>query len=189
MLSARAGLVGGRERIMPSDQANRDIVASARAFALLAHGEQRYGDEPYAVHLDAVAELARPYGVEAETVAYLHDVVEDTPVPAERIREVFGDLVADCVALVTDMPGANRAERKVLTNEKLAKVDGKLRLALIVKAADRLANLRQSARGGRGSKLDMYRAEHPAFRNAAHRNGLCDPLWAEMDRILAGDSR
>jgi hypothetical protein len=54
-----------------------------------------------------------------------------------------------------------------------------------VKACDRLANLRQSARGARGSKLDMYRAEHPAFRDAAYRPRLCDELWAEMDRVLA----
>ena len=173
---------------MPSDEANEDVVARARAFALEAHGNQRYGEHPYAVHLDAVAELARPYGAGAETVAYLHDVVEDTPVPRERVREAFGVLVADCVALVTDAPGANRAERKLHTNTKLAKVAGRLELALIVKAADRLANLRQSARGGRASKLEMYRAEHPAFRGAAYRPGLCDPLWAEMDRILSKTS-
>lgn len=60
-----------------------------------------------------------------------------------------------------------------------------MRLALIVKAADRLANLRESARGRSGSKLDMYRQEHPAFRAAAYRPGLCDGLWEEIERLLA----
>jgi (p)ppGpp synthase/HD superfamily hydrolase len=170
---------------MPSDPATRDTVARARAFAVEAHGDQRYGEHPYAVHLDAVADLARPYGADAETVAYLHDVVEDTLVPPDRVRESFGDLVADCVALVTDAPGANRSERKMHTNAKLAEVAGDRQLALIVKACDRLANLRQSAHGAPGSKLDMYRAEHPAFRDAAYRPRLCDELWAEMDRVLA----
>ncbi len=57
-------------------------------------------------------------------------------------------------------------------------------MALEVKAADRLANLRMSAGSGSDSKLDMYRREHTAFRQAAYRPGLCDELWQEMDRIL-----
>jgi len=57
-------------------------------------------------------------------------------------------------------------------------------LALIVKAADRLANLRESAKAGKASKLEMYRGEHPSFRNAACRRGLCDGLWEEMDQII-----
>lgn len=168
---------------MESDPTSSDRVSLARVFAIEAHADQRYADRPYSFHLDAVATLCAPYGAEAQVVAYLHDVAEDTPVPLERIREAFGDLVAECVALVTDVPGANRAERKAKTNAKLAKVEGPARLALVVKAADRLANLRMSATTG-GAKLDMYRKEHPAFRAAAYRPGLCDELWREMDKIL-----
>ena len=89
--------------------------------------------------------LLGPYGEEAQVVGYLHDVVEDAGVSVERIREGFGDLVAECVALVTDPPGLDRAGRKARTNAKLAKVEGRARLALVVKAADRLANLRASS--------------------------------------------
>lgn len=32
--------------------------------------------------------------------------------------------------------------------------------------------------------MAMDRREHPAFRAAAYRPGLCDELWPEMDRIL-----
>jgi (p)ppGpp synthase/HD superfamily hydrolase len=174
------------ERVTPVANSISDEVARARAFAIAAHGGQRYGDHPYSFHLDAVAGLLLPYGEEAQVIGYLHDVAEDTAVGLEGIREAFGEHVTDCVALVTDQPGANRAERKLKTNAKLAKVEGPLRVALIVKAADRLANLRMSAGGGTGSKLQMYRGEHPAFRQAAFRAGLCDELWREMDQILAG---
>ena len=171
---------------MPPVTSPADAASRARAFALEAHGGQRYGDQPYAVHLDAVAGLLVPYGETARAVGYLHDVVEDTGVTLERVRAEFGDLVADCVALVTDQPGAERSERKAKTNAKLAAVEGERRLALVVKAADRLANLRASAAaGGRGEKLAMYRREHPAFRAAAYRPGLCDELWAEIERILS----
>ncbi len=162
-----------------------DDVLRARAFAVEAHGEQRYGDGPYVVHLDAVADLLEPYGTDAQIVGYLHDVVEDTMITEERVRDEFGERVARCVQLVTDELGPNRQERKIQTNAKLAKVTGELHLALIVKAADRLANLRMSARGESGSKLGMYRGEHAAFRAAAFRPGLCDELWTEMEQILS----
>jgi (p)ppGpp synthase/HD superfamily hydrolase len=162
-------------------------VSQARAFALAAHADQRYGEHPYAYHLDAVAALLAPYGAEAQVIGYLHDVVEDTSVPTNEIRSQFGDLAASCVALVTDVPGANREERKVLTNSKLAAVTGSQELALIVKAADRLANLQMSASSESGSKLEMYRLEHEAFRRAAYRPGLCEGLWQEMNLILKID--
>ena len=107
-----------------------DPVARARAFAIEAHGTQRYGDRPYAAHLDAVADLLGPFSVDAKVVGYLHDVVEDTPVPVDRVRESFGELIASCVELVTDQPGTNRRERKAATNAKLANVSGELQLAL-----------------------------------------------------------
>jgi guanosine-3',5'-bis(diphosphate) 3'-pyrophosphohydrolase len=170
-----------------STDADAEVVACARAFAIHAHGDQEYGGRPYVSHLDAVAKLLEPYGEQARVIGYLHDVVEDTPVPLERVRDDFGDAVAQCVALVTDEPGTNRAERKARTNAKLAKVAGPTTLALIVKAADRLANLRMSAASaatGDDSKLAMYRREHPAFRAAAFRPGLCDELWTEIDAIV-----
>ncbi len=99
-----------------------EAVARARAFAITAHGEQRYGDQPYRVHLDAVTELLAPFGEQAQVVGYLHDVVEDTTVTLETVSETFGDRVAACLALVTDEPGVNRRERKARTNAKLAEL-------------------------------------------------------------------
>jgi guanosine-3',5'-bis(diphosphate) 3'-pyrophosphohydrolase len=159
-------------------------VARARAFAVLAHGEQRYGDQPYSVHLDAVAGTLAPFGEEAQIVGYLHDVIEDTAVSVEQLRAEFGERVANLVSLVTDEPGANRRERKARSNAKLAMVTSDDSLALIVKAADRLANLRASASGGVDSKLGMYRREHPEFRRAVYRSDLCDDLWREIDAII-----
>jgi len=163
-----------------------DSIAEARAFAVAAHGDQRYGDRPYIVHLDAVAEMVRPYGSEAERIGYLHDVAEDTRVTLDDLRHQFGAAVAEHVALLTDEAGGNRAERKSRSHAKLAKVPPELQLALIVKAADRLANLRESARAADPAKLEMYRSEHAEFRAAAYRAGLCDDLWREIDALVAG---
>jgi len=165
-----------------------DSVAEARAFAVAAHGDQRYGERPYVAHLDAVAELVRPFGSEAERIAYLHDVVEDTPVTLDDLRRQFGAALADHVALLTDEPACDRAARKARAHAKLAAASPELSLALVVKAADRLANLRESVRVANEKKLETYRREHPEFRAAAFRPGLCDEFWREIDELIAGDS-
>lgn len=160
----------------------------ARTFAIAAHGDQKYGEHPYSYHLDAVVKILVPYREPAITIGYLHDVVEDTSVSLEKIREEFGPLVANCVKLLTDEAGADRTSRKALTHAKLAKVSGELEVALIVKAADRLANLRMGVSNQTTAKLEMYAHEHPDFRKSAYRPGLCDDLWNEIDGILSAYS-
>lgn len=160
-------------------------VVEARAFAVTAHGDQRYGEQPYSVHLDAVAKLAAPYGEAAQVVAYLHDAVEDTQASLDDVCARFGELVAECVGLLTDAEGANRKERKAKTYARLATVTGAAELALIVKAADRLANVRACVAEQNAGLWQMYRGEHAAFRGAAYRAGQCEPIWVELDGLLA----
>jgi guanosine-3',5'-bis(diphosphate) 3'-pyrophosphohydrolase len=157
----------------------------ARSFAVSAHAEQKYGDHPYSYHLDAVAKLAAPFGEDAAVVAYLHDTVEDTATSIDEIRDRFGPKIAACVSLLTDEPGQNRRERKAKTYAKLAGVHGPNELALVVKAADRLANVRACIAGRNRELWQVYKSEHAVFRASAYRDGLCDQLWAELDSLLS----
>lgn len=159
-----------------------DEVQRAREFALNAHGSQQYGSHPYSYHLDAVVGLLRPFGEQAQIAGYLHDTVEDTGTSLAVIAAQFGAETADCVALVTDEKGVSRAERKSKTNARLRATSNSL--ALIVKAADRLANLVEASRDLGNGKLEMYRREHEAFRAAAFRPGICDELWARIEEII-----
>ena len=70
-------------------------------------------------------------------------------------------------------------ERKFATNSKFACVSGIDEVALIVKAADRPANLRVSMHGESSSKLVMYRLEHPAFRDASSVAGYAIRLGSK----------
>lgn len=160
------------------------MIKDARTFALDAHGDQKYGTHPYHIHLDAVAELAREYGETAQVVAYLHDVVEDTSMELSAIETRFGGLVAGCVAILTDEPGKDRAEKKRKTYAKMATVSGELQLALIVKAADRLANMRACVADENTRLLSVYKNEYETFKQAAYREDLCFSLWHEMDQIF-----
>lgn len=165
-------------------------VSRARDWAIAKHGDQKYGKgpdaKPYAYHLRAVAAIAAPYGELAETVAWLHDVIEDTPTTEEEVAAEFGDQVARLVAYLTDEPADSRDEKKAKTNGKLAAVPEEDSAALVVKASDRLANLRESVKPGEKSErmLVRYRGEHPAFRKATFRPGLCDGIWVEIDGIV-----
>jgi len=136
------------------------------------------------VHLDEVAALVGDDIEAAKAIAYLHDVVEDTYVDVHDIGLRFGEFVADCVALVTDEPGASRKERKAATHAKLAQVGPSHYLALVVKAADRCANVEACARKGNVGLLKMYRGEQEAFRAAVYRPGLCEHLWERIENAL-----
>jgi (p)ppGpp synthase/HD superfamily hydrolase len=164
-------------------------VTSAREYACAAHGAQRYGELPYSFHLDAVAALLARFGPTHQVVGYLHDVLEDTTADAEDISRRFGPLVAACVCLLTDAPGPTRHERKVATYARLGAVEAASEeaIALVVKTADRLANVRHcvSGVGGDREMLETYRREHDAFRAAVRRPGLADDLWPELDALLA----
>ena len=161
-------------------------AAMARKFAIRAHGDQKYGKEPYVVHLDQVVELCKPYPLKnLDIVAYLHDVMEDTSTTEEEIASNFGIWVAECVEMLTDPPGLNRKIRKAALHARLSKLRSSSSTypVLIVKAADRLANIQQCIKY-RDTRLLMYKKEHDEFKNAVYREVLNKDLFDEMDKIL-----
>lgn len=161
-----------------------ELVERARRLALVAHGEQRYGADPYQVHLEHVVEVLTrfPHDDVMRAAAWLHDTVEDTPLTLDEVRREAGAEVAAIVAAVTDEPGATRKARKAATLVKLAAAS---RSARAVKLADRIANVEASIAHGRGDLYAMYAGEHAAFRAALFVPGELDPQWARLDALLA----
>ena len=156
------------------------MIEKAKQFATKWHADQKYGDHPYAYHLDQVALLLMPYGETAQVIAWLHDVVEDTSVSIADLQREFGHYIAACVAICTDEPGATRKERKAKTYRKMADVEGDLELALLVKAADRLANMKTCIKNNHHKLLETYRQEFDAFHAGAYRPRMCDDIWQEI---------
>jgi (p)ppGpp synthase/HD superfamily hydrolase len=164
------------------------MIEKAKEFAIKWHGDQKYGDQPYFFHLNQVASLLRSYGETAQVIAYLHDVVEDTGVSLDELQREFGQLVASCVSILTDEPGATRQERKAKTYQKMAQVQGELELALIVKAADRLANMKSCIETNHQRLLDTYRREYADFHAGAYRPQMCDDIWQEIQALARQDA-
>ncbi|HEY8488513.1 MAG TPA: HD domain-containing protein, partial [Thermaerobacter sp.] len=112
-------------------------------FAVWAHGGQtRKGkDVPYITHPLAVAlTLARAGCAEDVVIAgLLHDVVEDTSVTLEEVRDRFSPAVADIVAACTEDKRLPWEERKARMLETLAGAPLPVKL---VACADKLHNIR-----------------------------------------------
>lgn len=128
------------------------LEAEARAFAAYAHESvgqlRRYTALPYIVHPAAVAELVRtvPHTEEMLAAAWLHDVVEDTPVTLREIEITFGAAVAELVDWLTDVSrpeDGNRATRVALDRAHSAKATP---AAQTVKLADVIDNTRSVMR-------------------------------------------
>ncbi len=121
----------------------------ALEFATQAHGEQlrKYNEEPYIEHPKRVASLVKtvPHTTEMVCAAYLHDVVEDTPVSIQDIERKFGRKVAGLVHELTDefvkekYPHLNRRKRKEREVERQAKISPE---AKTIKLADVIDNTR-----------------------------------------------
>lgn len=88
-----------------------EMVAKARAWAIKAHAGQKdkAGKDYFRAHVAAVAERVKGDPV-AETVAFLHDTVEDTSITIEDIRTGFPKEVADAVDALTQSKNMPYAE-------------------------------------------------------------------------------
>jgi (p)ppGpp synthase/HD superfamily hydrolase len=81
-------------------------VAKAARFAVEAHeGQLDKSGLPYILHPARVAATVAAHGPEAQTVAWLHDVVEDTEVTLAEIEAGFGPVIAAAVDAITERKG------------------------------------------------------------------------------------
>src|SRR5512145_3526556 len=128
--------------------ADVELLRRAYVFSAFEHkGQVRHSGEPYLVHPLEVADLLADMKLDVVAIAagLLHDIVEDTQTPIERIRELFGADVAHVVQGVTKLgaiPFSSSEERQAENFRKmlLAMVDD-IRV-ILVKLADRLHNMR-----------------------------------------------
>lgn len=121
------------------------VVEKARKFAEQAHegARRRYTGEPFLSHPLEVARLVATVTDDPEVVAaaLLHDVVEDTDVGLDEIRDEFGARVATLVSELTDISrpeDGNRARRKAIDLEHTA---GASPAAKTIKLADLILNV------------------------------------------------
>ena len=130
---------------MGTENSNKE--REALEFARLSHGSQtrKYRNELYIEHPKRVAEIVRTVNHTSEMIcaAYLHDVVEDTPISLKEIESKFGNIIAKLVDELTDeyvkekYPNLNRKIRKQKETERQKIISNE---AKTIKLADVIDN-------------------------------------------------
>lgn len=124
-----------------------ELVEKAKAFAVKAHeGQTRFNKNktPFIVHLEEVVSLIKESGGSNEELAaaWLHDVLEDTPVLFTEVANNFSDKVASIVFGLTDPPqfsNLHTLERKTAQAERVRSLSDSVKK---VKIADQTSNVR-----------------------------------------------
>lgn len=158
-----------------------DIVTRASIFAATAHQGQKYGEQPYTVHLSRVVEILQEYGYTDPDVlaaGWLHDVIEDTAVDFYVLQEQFSRNIAMKVWACSG-EGINRRERVTSIIGKLTDYP----TAIPIKLADRIANV-ESCWATCDKRLFMYEREYPDFRRTCRASA--DPRARMMISHLDG---
>ena len=125
-----------------------EVLSKAYYFAKEAHkGQKRASGEEYFTHPCAVAEILIGLGMDYYTIAaaFLHDVIEDTPVTEEDIRREFGETVLTLVMGVTKLDKIefkSHEEEQAENFKKIFVSMAKDIRVIIIKLADRLHNMR-----------------------------------------------
>lgn len=128
--------------------ADIELIRRAYIFSAMNHrGQKRASGEPYLIHPLEVADILATMRLDEVSVAtgLLHDVVEDTLVDLETIRQYFGDEITRLVDGLTKIAHISNLSKERQQAENVRKMV----LAMItdvrvvlIKLADRLHNMR-----------------------------------------------
>jgi GTP diphosphokinase / guanosine-3',5'-bis(diphosphate) 3'-diphosphatase len=158
--------------------ADIELLRRAYVFSAFEHkGQVRHSGEPYLVHPLQVADLLADMKLDVVAIAggLLHDIVEDTQTPIEKIRDLFGPDVAHVVEGVTKLGAirfSSNEERQAENFRKmlLAMVDD-IRV-ILVKLADRLHNMRTLHHLPEERRLKIAQETRDIYAPIANRLGM-----------------
>ncbi len=170
-------------------KADRADMRKAYELAVRAHRKQRRkSGEPYILHPIAVATICAEeigLGPTAIVAALLHDVVEDTDVTLDDIREEFGPKVMTIVDGLTKLDGSLSGDSPQAENFRkvLLTLLDDVRVVLI-KMADRMHNMRTLGFMPRHKQLKIAAETGYIYAPLAHRLGLYAFKTEFQDLIL-----
>ncbi len=168
------------EEKVRGDRPKEDLKALDRAyrFAAAAHKDQkRKSGEDYITHPLAVAHILADMQMDLVCLqtGLLHDLLEDTPVTLNQIRENFGEDVARCVDGITKLTKisfANREDRQAESLRKMLLAMTTDIRVVIVKLADRLHNMRTISSLSRDTQEHIAQETIDIYAPIAHRLGM-----------------
>ena len=164
-------------------------IEKAYKMASAAHKDQkRRSGEPYIIHPVSVAIILAELELDKESIiaGILHDIVEDTDVTLEQVRQEFGDEVALLVDGVTKLTQLSYSKDKVeIQAENLRKMFlamAKDIRVIVVKLADRLHNMRTLEYMNTKKQAEKSRETMDIYAPLADRLGI-SKIKIELDDL------
>ena len=166
-----------------------DTVKLKKCFDLadLAHaGQKRRSGEPYFTHAYSVAAILAGLKMDSDTVCagLLHDVLEDSSLSFDEIREEAGEQVALLVEGVTKLSFKVKPDKEIRQADNFKKIFlamSKDIRVIIIKLADRLHNMRTLQYLPEDKIKENARETLDIFAPLAHRLGMGSIRWELED--------
>lgn len=175
------------KRYHPSDDLT--MIKKAYQIAYDAHKDQkRKSGEPYIIHPLCVAIILADLEMDKETIAagILHDVVEDTVMSLDELKEEFGEEVALLVDGVTKLTqiswSMDKMEIQAENLRKMFLAMAKDIRVIIIKLSDRLHNMRTLQYMRPEKQKDKARETMEIYAPIAHRLGI-SKIKIELDDL------
>ena len=130
-----------------SEESTNKIIRAFNVANKMHEGQFRKSGEPYIIHPLNVACILASLHVGPDTICagLLHDVVEDTEMTLDELREEFGNDIAELVDGVTkvgQLKFVSLEEKQVENHQHMLLAMAKDIRVIVVKLADRLHNIR-----------------------------------------------
>ncbi len=169
----------------------RDLIRRAYERAVSGHHHQyRASGEEYVLHPLGTATICADLRLDSATIAaaLLHDLVEDTEITVEEIRDEFGQEVAllvDGVTKLTQMAFSTVEEEQAENYRKMIIAMAKDIRVILIKLADRLHNMRTLRYLGKDKQIQKAKETLEIYAPLAHRLGIESIRWELEDLAFA----
>ena len=180
-------LISRVRKYHPSDDIS--LIEKAYNLASMAHKNQlRKSGEPYIIHPLSVAIILAELQLDKETIVsgILHDVVEDTVITDEELRDQFGNYVALIVDGVTKLEkiryNGDKLEYQAENLRKMFLAMAKDIRVIMVKLADRLHNMRTLQYQPPERQVEIARETMDIYAPLAQRLGI-SKMKVELDDL------
>lgn len=181
------------EDIIDKVEANRpnpdlELIRRAYLFSALHHkGQKRASGEPYLVHPLEVADILADMRLDEVSVStgLLHDVVEDTLVDLDTIRNYFGDeitLLVDGLTKIAHISSLSKEKQQAENVRKMVLAMITDVRVVLIKLADRLHNMRTMQFLKPEKRARISQETMDIYAPIAHRLGM-GKLRSELEDL------
>lgn len=179
-------LINKIQKNNPEEETDFDFLRTCYRFAENAHRKQlRKSGEPYFMHCVRTAEILAQLQLDMDTICagLMHDVLEDTGVTRDKMKQNFGSNIANLVEGVTKIgrykfSGGHR-KRQAETYRKLLLATAEDMRVILIKLADRLHNMETLDYLSTEQQQRISKETLEIYAPIAHRLGI----WSMMSRL------